>query len=96
MRLERWFFGSLVYPAYHALARDHVLRLTREYEIDQWKSTTEIQDLQSAKLAKLLQHAALHVPHYRQLFGARGRLQSSTPHLSDWPRLTKATIRTQP
>lgn len=96
MRLERWFFGSLVYPAYHALARDHVLGLTREYEINQWKSTTEIQDLQSAKLAKLLQHAALHVPHYRQLFGVRGRLQSSTPHLSDWPRLTKATIRTKP
>ncbi len=93
MSLERWLFGSVIYPAYHTLKRDAVLRHIAEYERNQWLSPHHIAEIQARKLNALVGHATTRVPYYRQL--TRGPVNGSfgLKELSQLPPLTKAIIR---
>jgi phenylacetate-CoA ligase len=82
--VERWLFGDVILPAYHAVKRDPVMAHTAELDRNQWLSAAQLRALQEQKLERLLRHAAQHVPYYREL-SSRG--------LQGLPPLTKATIR---
>jgi phenylacetate-CoA ligase len=93
MSYERWLFGRVLYPAYHAAARDDVMRHIETLERNQWLGPSELQALQAEKLDRLMRHAARHVPYYRPfLEGIEGR-GFSMAELQRLPPLTKATIR---
>jgi phenylacetate-CoA ligase len=82
--VERWLFGDVLYPAYHAVKRDPIMAHITELERNQWLSATQLRALQEEKLGRLLRHAAQHVPYYREL---------SPRALQSLPPLTKAIIR---
>jgi phenylacetate-CoA ligase len=81
---ERWLFGKVIYPAYHAVKRDPVMTHITELDRNQWLSATQLRALQEEKLGRLLRHAAQHVPYYRDL---------ASRELRALPPLIKATIR---
>ena len=58
MSLERWLFGSVIYPAYHFCKGDTVNARIAEYEKSQWRSADELQAIQATKLRDLIRHAA--------------------------------------
>jgi phenylacetate-CoA ligase len=91
MSVERWFFGNVLYPAYHTVKRDPVLRNIAELDRNQWLSTTQLQELQLRKLERLLRHAASHVPYYRDLLSGASDFSPRT--LRSLPPLTKAIVR---
>jgi phenylacetate-CoA ligase len=84
VNVERWLFGDVLYPAYHAVKRDPVMAHIAEMDRNQWLGATQLRALQEEKLDRLLRHATQHVPYYREL---------SPRALQDLPPLTKATIR---
>ena len=96
MSLERWLFGSCVYPAYHFFKGDRVNARVAEYEASQWFTPKELRVLQECKLRELMGHAARHVPHYRQLIDESLARKCSTHDLGRLPPLTKAVIRQSP
>ena len=85
MSIESRFFGSLVYPAYHALKRDGVNSSIGEYERVQWLGANELRKLEQSRLAALLDHAIRNVPFYRERYGTRD--------ITQFAPLMKADIR---
>ncbi|RLF96512.1 phenylacetate--CoA ligase family protein, partial [Thermococci archaeon] len=63
------FYRKFLFPFYETfLMRRGTLKYLEELERTQWLSEEEIREIQWAKLQRLLQHAYLHVPYYRQKF----------------------------
>ena len=93
MSWERWLFGRVLYPAYHAVSRDEVLQHIETLERNQWLSASELQFLQAEKLDRLIRHAARHVPYYGPLLNGAADRGFAIAELQRLPRLTKAVIR---
>ena len=62
-----FFYKNLIFPIYHYLKRDNVVKISKELRENQWKSPDEIQNKQRAKLKRLLLHAYENVPYYRRV-----------------------------
>jgi phenylacetate-CoA ligase len=91
--LEARIFGSLIFRGYHRLRGSGVLPRIDEYDRLQWLSGAEVRAAQASKLGALLQHAAAHVPYYRDLLASRPSGSAPEETLAAMPRLTKALIR---
>ena len=86
---------SFIFPAYRALKNDNMLSILEELERNQWLPGERIEEIQRAKLMKLLDHASRHVPYYRDLFTEKEiRVDEieSPPDLATIPFLTKKII----
>jgi phenylacetate-CoA ligase len=67
-----------------------------EFSQTQWYSQEQIEEIQNRRLRRLLEHAAEHVPYYRQLFGELGlspRDVADKTELHKLPILEKETFR---
>jgi phenylacetate-CoA ligase len=65
----------------------------------EWKTASELQELQLCKLSRLLSYAYTHVPYYRRVFQERGLVPNDISSLGDLhrlPLLTKEEIRRNP
>lgn len=88
--------SGLLFPLHERLKKHQTLALRRQMEISQWWSAEQLQDLQLARLKRLLTHAQHHVPYYRELFarlGFQAEQVSSLKDLQALPFLNKAEIR---
>jgi len=82
-QLRRWRYG----PETDQLVEQALAR-------ESW-SESRWSGFQQDLLARLLDHAARHVPYYRELWGARRRAGDRRPWdvLANWPLLEKETLR---
>ena len=74
-----------------------IIGYKRELEQSQWLSPEALQELQLAKLQRLLAHAYEHVPFYRQRFAVAGLHPRNIETLTDLrriPILTKRDVQT--
>ena len=88
--------SGLLFPLHERLKKHQTLALRRQMEISQWWRAEQLQDLQLARLKRLLTHAQQHVPYYRELFarlGFQAEQVSSLKDLQALPFLNKAEIR---
>lgn len=91
-----WLASRPLFYVMHALRNDGVLHAIRQLEASQWYKAEELIDLQREKLARLLEHAACHVPYYRELFKRLGVTHHDLMNYDVFrrlPFLTKAAIR---
>ncbi|MBN2326534.1 MAG: phenylacetate--CoA ligase family protein [Candidatus Omnitrophica bacterium] len=93
---ERTLRKNLFMPIVDRIKKTDMLSVYRELNRTQWLSRRELEDLQLARLRKLLIHAQENVPYYRRLFADigfdAGRF-TSMDELTRIPILTKQTIR---
>lgn len=71
-------------------------RILRDLERSQWSSEEEFQELQRAKLSKLIDHCYAKVPYYRDVMRERGLRPDDVrapEDLTKLPFLTKETVR---
>jgi phenylacetate-CoA ligase len=90
------FVAGVVFPVQERLKRHDTPRVRREMEASQWWPRERLQALQTQRLQALLQHAAAHVPYYRELFQRLGFDPGSVRGPADLqalPFLSKAEIR---
>jgi len=91
------FYRKFLFPFYETfLMRRGTLKYLEELERTQWLSEEEIREIQWAKLQRLLQHAYLHVPYYRQKFheiGAEPQDIKSMEDFQNFPFLTKEDVQ---
>lgn len=90
-------FRSALFPIWEThLRRRPVIERLRYLERTQWLSFDELHALQSASLARLVEHAFHHVPMYRALFRDIGLSPAdvrSIEDLSGLPVLRRADLR---
>src|SRR3954467_15274938 len=73
MDLYGSLFRSVVYPMWETGVRGRrTLSYLRLLERTQWRSSEELQAIQTMALRRLLRHAQDHVPLYRERFAAAG------------------------
>lgn len=88
--------SGAVFPLHEALKRHDTVPVRRDLERTQWLPPERLQVLQLQRLRALLQHAAQHVPYYRDLFARLGFVPGDVQRLDDLQRLpflTKPLIR---
>ena len=82
------FYRKFLFPFYETfLMRRGTLKYLKELERTQWLSEEEIREIQWAKLQRLLQHAYLHVPYYRQKFHEIGAEPQDIKSMEDFQSL---------
>jgi phenylacetate-coenzyme A ligase PaaK-like adenylate-forming protein/glycosyltransferase involved in cell wall biosynthesis len=94
---------KLWFEAYFATMPLHAWKIGRrtrdlylELKQSEWASRVELDELQLRKLQRLVQHAYVHVPHYRDAMRAAGIDPGSIERLEDigrLPLLDKADVR---
>ena len=92
-----------LFEAYFATMPLHAWKIGRrtrdlylELKQSEWFTREELDDLQLRKLRRIVQHAYVHVPHYREAMRAAGIDPSHIESLSDvqrLPLLSKADVR---
>lgn len=81
-------FRSVLLPAWEThLRRRPVLARWRELRRTQWCSLDELHAIQARALARLIEHAYLHVPMYRERMVAAGITPADVRAPEDLPRL---------
>lgn len=88
--------SHLIYPLAESVMGTCVLTQLKTLEQTQWCSPAALQELQNHKLRRLVEHAYLHVPYYRQIFEERKLTPQdivTTADLVKLPILTKQDIR---
>ena len=98
LRIRSEFLRLGVFPLYQRHLHPTVYRHLKEYQ--SWEHTTnqKLGDLQRSRLAKLIRHAAKHVPYYRDEFRSRGLAveRLNLPEdLIRLPILRKETLQTR-
>ncbi len=91
----RWLVPRIVSPLGERLGRPVWTTARRLAEL-QWRSSEEIECRAGARLQALLDHAARHVPYYRDLFASAGldsRDLRSVSDLGQIPISTKVELR---
>jgi phenylacetate-CoA ligase len=87
---------KLIYPLGDRLFSTRIVKNLRELEDTQWWSLSQLQDLQTKKLQKLVEHAYENVPFYRARLEER-RLRpedvQSVQDLTKLPILTKRDVK---
>ena len=88
------FYRNCLYPVYHRIKKDGVIKAQNEIRAFMAKSPAERENIQRSKLRNLLQHAYNHFPFYRQRFEAAG-VDHNDPimQFNEIPPLTKDVIR---
>jgi phenylacetate-CoA ligase len=93
--LYRWLVPRVVFPLGQRLGRSEWIAARRLAEL-QWRAPEELEMRARSRLQALLEHAARHVPHYRDLF-ARAELDwqdiKSVADLARVPISTKRELR---
>jgi phenylacetate-CoA ligase len=96
MNLYTSLVSSVLFPLHEQAKGHHSPSLRRQMEESQWWPAERLQELQLARLRRLLAHAQDKVPYYRNLF-AEIRFKAedlrSLADLSRLPFLDKAKIR---
>ncbi|MCX8036346.1 MAG: hypothetical protein N3D11_04675 [Candidatus Sumerlaeia bacterium] len=90
---------NLFWLAYESTTRFRVRDRLAQLEHDQYLPPDELQHRQQTRLRALLEHAAAHVPYYRDLFRKLGLSPADIRSPSDLmalPPLERDTLRTQP
>jgi len=94
------FYTSIVshalFPLHEAMKRHSSVQVRRQMEQSQWWSAGQLRTLQFMRLKALLEHAAAHVPYYRNLFAECGMQPGDIRELADLSRLPfldKSVIR---
>src|SRR5690242_1756040 len=91
----RWVVPRIVAPLGERLGRP-VWTTARDLREFQWHPPEEFERRALSRLNPLLEHAARHVPHYRELFSRAGLAPRDIKSLSDLasvPVSTKAELR---
>lgn len=91
-----FFYKKLIFPIYHYLKRDNLMKISKELRENQWKSLDDIQNKQRVKLKKLLLHAYENVPYYRRVINKRKLLIDTLWEYDNFrqlPILSKDIIR---
>jgi len=86
----------VVFPAAQALIGGGTLSLIQEWERTQWLSPAELRALQLGKLRRMLIHAGLRVPFYRETFRRTGFVPENVTSVDDLaalPILDKTVLR---
>jgi phenylacetate-CoA ligase len=81
---ELYFFTM---PAHKWLIRRRARDLYFDLRQSQWLPRAQLQQVQLAKLQRLLQHAYVHVPHYRQAMTRAGLRPEDVESIDDLTRL---------
>jgi phenylacetate-coenzyme A ligase PaaK-like adenylate-forming protein len=95
--LYRWLVPNLALPLYDRLSGRRLWAEVVRLRQVQWRSPEELEAWAVAKLRPLLEHAYVHVPYYRRLFGQAGLQPGDFRAVSDLTRLpvtTKVDLRT--
>ena len=98
MEFYRHLARHLLAPTLDAMRGAHTMRCLAELEQTQWWPADRLQELQSERLQRLIQHAYAHVPFYHETMAEHGLAPSDIRDASDLPRLpilTKTAARTQ-
>jgi phenylacetate-CoA ligase len=88
--------SGLLFPLHERLKGHSSTALRRELERTQWLAPAALEPHVEQRLGAFLQHAAAHVPYYRDLFAARRFVPASRMPLralADLPFLDKPAIR---
>lgn len=90
------FVSGVVFPFQERLKKHTTVSAWRELERTQWLPPAEIRAIQKRRYRALIEHAAAHVPYYRDLFARQGLSAQDAGDLDGitrLPMLDKATIR---
>lgn len=90
------FVAGVVFPLQERLKKHTTVEAWRELERTQWLPPAEIRAVQKRRYGALIEHAATHVPYYRNLFARLGlsvRDAADLEGITRLPMLDKATIR---
>lgn len=88
--------AGALFPLHERLKGHTTVAVRKGLEQSQWSTPEAIEALQLKRLRALLDHAAVHVPYYRELFegiGFRPAALTALPELAQLPLLDKPTIR---
>ena len=91
-----FFAERLIYPLGDLALGTSVIEYYHWLQKTQWWTQSQLQELQSARLRALIEHAYKNVPYYRRIFENRGltdRDIQNTDDLLKLPVLTKSDIR---
>jgi phenylacetate-CoA ligase len=86
-------------PSLDRMRGTSTMKCLAELEESQWWPRERIEELQSQRLRRLIEHAHARVPYYRALMNERGLRPCDIQSASDLqtlPLLTKDTVRTRP
>ena len=89
-------FPAVLFPIHRLFSGRHILPHYRAALSNQWRSLSELVDLQERRLGQLLTHAGRQVPFYRDRFsraGLRPTEKFRPQDLAQIPVLTKSDIR---
>ncbi len=89
--------SRVVFPLQERLKHHSTVSAWRGLEATQWLGAAELRELQRTRYRALVEHAARHVPYYRDLFARLGLSAQAAGDLDNivrLPLLDKATIRT--
>lgn len=84
MHFYKWFLNKIILPLGSVVFSGNYLKHIKEWKRLDLKKTTELEALQSKKLAEILNHAKTTVPYYKHL---------KAKSLTDFPILTKNILR---
>jgi phenylacetate-CoA ligase len=79
--------SKVLFPLHERLKDHDTVAVRRSLEQSQWWSRERLESLRLARLRALLQHAADHVPYYRELFRRLNFVPSEVRALADLQRL---------
>ena len=90
--------AAAVFPAQETLKGHTTVAVRKQLEQSQWWAAQRLQDWQDRRVRELVSHASLHVPYFRDVFGAitgGAAAIRSAADLAQLPFLTKSIIRTE-
>lgn len=91
------FISRVVFPLQERFKHHSTVSAWRGLEATQWLGQAELREIQRRRYRALLEHAARHVPYYRDVFARLGLSEAEAGDLDNitrLPLLDKATIRT--
>lgn len=93
-RISYFTHRHLLLPAFESgLKRRRTFSHLRELEQTQWKSSSQIHELQLLRLRALLTHASEKCEYYRRAWSGLDLSLKRLEDLKDWPVITRETIR---
>ena len=89
-------YKSIIFPFYHNIKNDKLLKRVQELRINQYEKKEKIQIIQQEKLKNLLLHSYKYVPYYKSLIDKYGLSINSLHEYKNFkklPYLNKDIIR---
>ncbi len=91
------FISRVLFPLQERLKHHSTVSAWHGLEATQWLAASELRELQRKRYRSLLEHAAQHVPYYRNMFARMGlsvEAAGDLENIARLPLLDKAAIRT--